>query len=78
MSAALSKQRSSDDEIAAPAPSQPSAENQEWIRTTLARIAEGGREEEVAAWRAAAAEREAARLASLGQTSRIEHEEDGQ
>ena len=77
MSAGLSQHRLWDDEPAAPSPSKPSAENQEWIRTTLARIAEGGREEEVAAWRAAAAKREAARLASLGQTSRTEHEEDG-
>ncbi len=78
MSAGLSQHRWWDDEPAAPAPSKPSAENQEWIRAALARIAQGGREEEVASWRAAAAEREAARLASLGQTSRIEHEEDGQ
>ena len=75
MSAGLSQHRWWDDEPAAPAPRP---ENQEWIRTTLARIAEGGREEEVAAWRAAAAAREAARLAFIGQTSRAEHEEDGQ
>ena len=38
-------------------PAAPDPEAQAWTRETLARIAQGGREEEVAAWRARMAER---------------------
>ena len=38
-------------------PAVPDPEVQAWTQETLARIAQGGREEEVAAWRARMAER---------------------
>ena len=43
-------------------PAAPDPEVQAWTRETLARIAQGGREKEVAAWRARMAERRCARI----------------